>query len=95
VALGSIGRFIRSSSVVVGTGVSSLDVELNKKATYVSVRGPHTAGALKAAGGPEVSSYGDPGVVISKIFPLERGKTNGRGVLVRHFSHARYSAQAT
>ena len=88
VALGSIGRFIRSGSVVVGTGVSSLDVELNKKATYVSVRGPHTAGALKAAGGPEVSSYGDPGVVISKIFPLERGKTNGRGVLVRHFSHA-------
>ena len=88
VALGSIGRFIRSSSVVVGTGVSSLDVELNKKATYVSVRGPHTSGALKVAGGPDVSSYGDPGIVISKIFPLERGKTNGRGVLVRHFSHA-------
>ncbi len=88
VALGSIGRFIRSSSVVVGTGVSTEDIELNKKATYVSVRGPITAKVLKASGGPEVAAFGDPGLVISRILPVARAKTNGRGVLVGHFSHS-------
>ena len=88
IALGSIGRFIQSSAVVLGTGVSTDDVQLSRKATYVSVRGPLTAGALKASKGPEVTAFGDPGIVISKIFPVKRNKTNGRGVLVRHFSHS-------
>jgi len=88
VSLGSIGRFIQSSAVVVGTGISTDDVQLSRKATYVSVRGPLTAKALKASKGPEVKSFGDPGVVISKIYRVKRGKTNGRGVLVRHFSHS-------
>jgi len=88
ISLGSIGRFIQSSAVVVGTGISTDDVQLSRKANYVSVRGPLTAKALKASKGPEVTSFGDPGVVISKIFRVKRGKTNGRGVLVRHFSHS-------
>ena len=88
IALGSIGRFIQSSAVVLGTGISTDDVQLSRKATYVSVRGPLTAGALKASKGPEVTAFGDPGIVISKIFPVKRNKTNGRGVLVRHFSHS-------
>ena len=88
IALGSIGRFIQSSAVVLGTGISTDDVQLSRKATYVSVRGPLTAGALKASKGPEVTAFGDPGIVISKIFPVKRNKSNGRGVLVRHFSHS-------
>lgn len=88
IALGSIGRFIQSSAVVVGTGISTDDVQLSRKARYVSVRGPITAKALKDSKGPEITAYGDPGIVISKIYPLKRGKTNGRGVLVRHFSHS-------
>ncbi len=87
VALGSIGRFIRSTSVVVGTGISSEDVELNKKASYISVRGPITAKVLRASGGPEVTSFGDPGLVLSRIMPMPRS-TNGRGLMVRHFSHS-------
>ena len=85
-ALGSIGRFIKSKSVVVGTGISSDDVELNRKAKYISVRGPLTAKVVERSGGPKVSSFGDPGVVISRIIPVER-KSNKKTAFVRHFSH--------
>ena len=86
-AVGSIGRFIKSNSIVVGTGISSKDVQLNKRAKYVSVRGPITAETLVASGGPKVTRFGDPGIVISRVFPIRRAKTNGRFALVRHFSH--------
>lgn len=87
ISLGSIGRFIKPNSVVLGTGVSSMEIELNKKADYVSVRGPLTAELLKRSGGPTVSSFGDPGVLLSDLYPLTRGATNGRVAFVRHFSH--------
>jgi hypothetical protein len=87
VALGSIGRFIRPSSIVVGTGISRDDLELARKARYISVRGPITARVLRESGGPKVAAFGDPGVLLSRIFPIERGTTNGRIALVRHHSH--------
>ena len=87
ISLGSIGRFIKPNSVVLGTGVSSMEIELNKKADYVSVRGPLTAELLKRSGGPTVSSFGDPGVLLSDLYPLTRGATNGRVAFIRHFSH--------
>ncbi|HEY7854021.1 MAG TPA: polysaccharide pyruvyl transferase family protein, partial [Aquiluna sp.] len=87
ISLGSIGRFIKPNSVVLGTGISSMDIELNKKADYISVRGPLTAELVKQSGGPEVSSFGDPGVLLSDVYPLKRVATNGRVAFVRHFSH--------
>jgi hypothetical protein len=87
VGLGSIGRFIKPNSVVVGTGISNDELTLAKGAKYVSVRGPVTARVVQESGGPAVESFGDPGVLISRIFPVDRAKTNGRVALVRHFSH--------
>ena len=87
IGLGSIGRFIKPNSVVVGTGISTDELTLAKSANYVSVRGPVTARVVKESGGPAVESFGDPGVLISRIFPVERTKTNGRVALVRHFTH--------
>ncbi|MEY3483790.1 MAG: hypothetical protein RLZZ218_625, partial [Actinomycetota bacterium] len=87
IGLGSIGRFIKPNSVVVGTGISTDELTLAKSAKYVSVRGPVTARVVKESGGPTVDSFGDPGVLISRIFPVERNKTNGRVALVRHFTH--------
>jgi len=86
-ALGSIARFAKRSSTVVGTGVSTLDVELAAKARWVSVRGPLTAQALRNSGGPDVDRFGDPGVLVRRAVPLERGATNGRVALVRHYAH--------
>jgi len=87
VSLGSVGRFIKSNSVVVGTGVSSFKHAINPKADFVSVRGPHTAELLLQSGGPKVETFGDPGVVLSRILPLTRGTTNGRVAFVRHHKH--------
>jgi hypothetical protein len=85
-ALGSIGRFIKSKSVVLGTGISSDDVALNRKARYISVRGPLTAAVVKRSGGPEVTAFGDTGLLLSKVIPAKRGVTNGKIGFVRHFS---------
>lgn len=87
VALGSIGRFIKPSSVVVGTGVSTTDLQLATKATYISMRGPIAARVLRASGGPAVTAFGDPGLALSRFVPLERAATNGRVAFVRHFTH--------
>jgi hypothetical protein len=87
VSLGSVGRFIKSNSVVVGTGVSSFKHALNPKADYISVRGPHTAELLLQSGGPKVESFGDPAVVLSRILPFTRSETNGRIALIRHHTH--------
>lgn len=88
ISTGSIGRFITPSSIVIGTGISSDDVELHPKAEYISVRGPITAKLVKECGGPDVESFGDPGAVMSRIIPLVRPKkTNGKTAFVRHFTH--------
>jgi hypothetical protein len=87
-AVGSIGRFIGPKSVVVGTGVSDQEISMSKSADYVSVRGPLTAETLKNSGGPEITAFGDPGLVISEVMPIKRSKTNGKIALVRHFTHS-------
>ena len=87
ISIGSIGRFIKPSSVVVGTGISRDDILLSKKADYVSVRGPLTAEVLAKSGGPTVESFGDPGLALSEVIPAKRGKTNGKIAFIRHFSH--------
>ncbi|MEQ7125196.1 polysaccharide pyruvyl transferase family protein [Actinopolymorpha sp. B11F2] len=85
---GSIGRFIKPSSIVVGTGISSADIQIDRKARYISVRGPLTAELVQQCGGPNIESFGDPGALIARIIPVERGLTNGRIALVRHHKHA-------
>ncbi len=87
VGIGSIGRFVRPTSIVVGTGVSSEDIELDSRARFVSVRGPLTARLVRACGGPAVESMGDPGLLLSRLLPQASGVTNGRVALVRHVAH--------
>ena len=90
ISTGSIGRFIKSDSVVAGTGIADEEYSLDPRATYVSLRGPLTAAHLKSGGGPVVESFGDPGAILSRVLPIERGETNGRVALVRHFKHANF-----
>jgi hypothetical protein len=88
VAVGSIGRYTQSRSVVVGTGISRPDTTFATNAQYISVRGPLTAQALRRSSGPGVDSFGDPGLLLSRILPLHRAETNGRIALVRDATHA-------
>ena len=87
VSVGSIGRFIKPNSVVVGTGISSVEYQMDPAAEYISLRGPMSAEHLLTCGGPEVTSFGDPGAVLSRVLPVNRTTTNGRTAFVRHFKH--------
>jgi hypothetical protein len=87
VGVGSIGRFVKPNSVVVGTGISSDEYRLDPAAEYFSLRGPLSAQHLTSCGGPTVESFGDPAAVLSRILPVERGATNGRSAFVRHHKH--------
>jgi hypothetical protein len=87
VGVGSIGRFVKPNSVVVGTGISSDEYQLDPAAEYISLRGPLSAQHLASCGGPTVESFGDPAAVLSRILPVERGATNGRSAFVRHHKH--------
>lgn len=87
VGVGSIGRFVKPNSVVVGTGLSSDEFQLDPSAEYVSLRGPMSAEHLRVCGGPVVESFGDPAAVLSRVIPVSRGATNGRTAFVRHFKH--------
>jgi hypothetical protein len=93
ISTGSIGRFIKSSSIVIGTGISSNEFDLHPRAQYISVRGPLTAQQVKKSGGPSVESFGDPGAILSRVIPLKRSVTNGRTALVRHFKHVQIPIQ--
>ena len=88
VSVGSIARFTNEHSVVVGTGASAESAELHPGARYHSLRGPLTAALLTEKGGPTVDSFGDPAVLLRRLIPVERTETNGRLLLVRHFTHA-------
>ena len=88
VAVGSIARFVNEHSIVVGTGASAETAELHPEARYHSLRGPVTASLLQERGGRAVESFGDPAVLLRRILPNTRGETNGRLLLVRHFTHA-------
>lgn len=86
-AIGSLARLITPASVVVGTGISSTSHPMAPDATYVSLRGPISASHLAKNGGPTVERWGDPGVLLRRLVPIER-EPNGRIALVRHFLHA-------
>lgn len=88
VSIGSIARFINDQSVVVGTGASAESADLHPRARYHSLRGPLTAALLQDGGGPRVESFGDPAVLLRRLIPVEQTETNGRLLLVRHFTHA-------
>lgn len=87
VGIGSIARFTNAYSVVAGAGVSALDADVHPKATYISLRGPISADVVRKAGGQPSGSFGDPGVLMSRIFPQDRNTTNGQRALVRHYAH--------
>lgn len=83
---GRVARHLNSSSITVGLGALPND-ELDPNATYVSVRGPRTAGLVT---GTPVTRYGDPLALASRAIPVRRKETNGRLALVRHYEHTKF-----
>ncbi len=86
---GRLGRHVNASSITVGLGALPDDV-LDPGATYVSVRGPRTAGLL---GTRTVTRYGEPLALAARAIPVRRRPTNGRLALVRHYEHTKFDVR--
>lgn len=83
---GRVARHLTASSITVGLGALPSET-LDPNATYVSVRGPRTAGLLE---GRSVTRYGDPLALAARSVPVRRRETNGRLALVRHYEHTKF-----
>ncbi len=86
-SVGSIGKFLKSSSIVMGTGVSAVDAVLNPNARYRSVRGPRTHSLVKAAGGDCPELFGDPAILMPLLYQAKAVQKTNKIGLVRHFTH--------
>jgi len=85
VSLGSIGGAITENSIVLGTGVASPNVILNKNAKYISVRGPYTLEVL--GGGGASIGFGDIGFILNRIYPCLHKKQVKGTLFIRHINH--------
>jgi pyruvyltransferase len=70
VGIGSIMHWADSQSVVWGTGmISPANIPESTPAKVLAVRGPLTRDRMTAAGIPCPDLMGDPGVLVSEMFP--------------------------
>jgi len=86
-SIGSIGKFARPASTLMGVGVSRKDAIIDPDARVVSLRGPRTGAIVTASGGVDPGVYGDPAILLPKLFKPEGIIKTGRVGLVRHFTH--------
>jgi hypothetical protein len=93
---GSIGKFTKGNSIVLGTGISARDAELNPKSKYIFVRGPLTRDRIIECGGDCPEIYGDPAIVMPLLYRATEGKkNNNKYLLVRHFTHRNLKVNLT
>lgn len=85
-AIGSVIKYAKENVPVWGSGSPRLDAELNPKAIYHAVRGPHTRELVMKNGGTCPEVYGDPAWFLPVLHatPVERTHKTG---LILHFTH--------
>lgn len=84
-AIGSIISRANRNSVVWGSGSFGTEQSkhLNKKATYLAVRGPLTRNLLRINGIDCPSIYGDPALLLPKVFNPSVEKKYKVGIILR------------
>lgn len=86
-SVGSIGKFAKPSSILMGVGVSRNDATIDSDARVVSLRGPRTGFIVESSGGSDPGMYGDPAILLPKLFIPEGVAKTGKVGLIRHFTH--------
>lgn len=87
VAVGSLAPAVGAQSQVLGAGAAHEGTRMHRGATYHSVRGPHTAAALRRSGGPTVERFGDLGFILSRLYTPKPVRLDAQLLLVRHMNH--------
>lgn len=80
ISTGSIIRQARAGQAVLGSGAMWAGDRPNPAARYLWVRGPITARLVREAGGQCPDVYGDPAMLLPRLFPLEHNPVRDVGL---------------
>ena len=84
--LGSIARRVQEGDLLAGCGsIQEEEIALPSTARVAWLRGPLTRRCLGSGRIPEV--YGDPGILVSEIFPIRAQKSGAIGVIPHYVDH--------
>ena len=86
-SVGSIGKFAKPSSTLMGVGVSRNDAFIDPESRVLSLRGPRTGFIVQSSGGTDPGVYGDPAILLPKLFLPGPVDKSGKVGLIRHFTH--------
>lgn len=82
--IGSIARFARDGVKVIGSGVIDSSDKLNPNAEYLFVRGPITGRMVREAGGHCPDIYGDPAMLLPKVFKRDTDPHKAVGIVAHY-----------
>lgn len=69
ISIGSIAKFAKKGTLVIGSGTMRASDPLDPLATWWFVRGPHTREIVLRGGGSCPEIYGDPALLLPKLQP--------------------------
>lgn len=87
VGIGSIASAINQYSHVLGSGIASLNEDININAHFHFIRGPYTRQRIIDQGGPKVEQMGDMGYMVSRVYKPIGLQKEIDILFVRHIAH--------
>jgi hypothetical protein len=88
--IGSIIGHARAGQIVMGSGAMWANDRPHPEAQYLWVRGPLTAAAVEAAGGECPQVYGDPAMLLPRVFPRDADPVHEIGVFPHYVDLPRF-----
>lgn len=91
---GSIVQWLNRNAIVWGSGIVARDVAVVKPKKICAVRGPITRQRLREAGCVCPAIYGDPGLVLPRIYRPPRTKTFRLGIIPHYVDYDHLKAKS-
>ena len=92
IGVGSILNKAENRTVVWGSGAMRASDPIKRDAIYLSVRGPHTRDLILNGGGQCPSIFGDPALIMPKIYTPTKMKTYKYGLFTHYVDYEQVSA---
>jgi pyruvyltransferase len=93
ICVGSIARIAVSGTAVLGSGIMNQKEKLCADAKWYWVRGPLTRSAVIENGGTCPDIYGDPGLLLPKIWPNKNTVKHKIGIVPHHVDYGQVKQQ--
>lgn len=87
ICVGSIARLAKRGIRVLGSGIISTKEILDPSATWIWARGPYTRNRVIELGGTCPEIYGDPALLLPRLFAGAARKTHNIGIVPHHVDY--------